>query len=141
MQSQPVRNIGNVKIRSSSGIEIDDDVHIHPHLLQPLENNKFFHPSALFCQNLNFNLIQNCTSITSFPDTGSTSIMSQEYAGQDPLEIAKQAEADLNSTAAKHGHDANISARAGKGASDSSMPSRSSLLPSLSQISPIFLLF
>jgi len=29
--------------------------------------------------------------------------MSAEYAGQDPLDIAKQAEADLNSHRAKHG--------------------------------------
>ena len=30
--------------------------------------------------------------------------MSKEYEGQDPLEIAKQAEQDLNSRAAKDGH-------------------------------------
>ncbi|EON63250.1 hypothetical protein W97_02477 [Coniosporium apollinis CBS 100218] len=49
--------------------------------------------------------------------------MSAEYKGQDPLEIAKQAEADLNSHAAKHGHDANISSGHGKGASDSTLES------------------
>lgn len=49
--------------------------------------------------------------------------MSQEYAGQDPLKLAQQAEADLNSTAAIQGHDASVSARAGKGASDSSTAS------------------
>ncbi|KAK5161621.1 hypothetical protein BJ546DRAFT_1070454 [Cryomyces antarcticus] len=35
--------------------------------------------------------------------------MSAEYKGQDPLEIAKQAERDLNSHEAKHGHDAALS--------------------------------
>ncbi|MCJ1471481.1 hypothetical protein MMC13_000120 [Lambiella insularis] len=35
--------------------------------------------------------------------------MSAEYAGQDPLEIAKQAERDLNSHEAKHGHGASAS--------------------------------
>ena len=30
--------------------------------------------------------------------------MSAEYEGQDPLDIAKQAERDLNSHEAKHGH-------------------------------------
>ena len=63
--------------------------------------------------------------------------MSAEYKGQDPLEIAKQAEADLNSHAAKHGHDANISSGHGKGASDSSvspspLPSPPFPLPPLS---------
>ncbi|KAI9659085.1 MAG: hypothetical protein M1821_002045 [Bathelium mastoideum] len=57
--------------------------------------------------------------------------MSQEYAGQDPLKLAQQAEADLNSTAAKQGHDASHSSRHGKGASDSSMI----LLPSASDSS------
>ncbi|KAI9692553.1 MAG: hypothetical protein M1822_006784 [Bathelium mastoideum] len=49
--------------------------------------------------------------------------MSQEYAGQDPLKLAQQAEADLNSTAAKQGHDASHSSRHGKGASDSTAES------------------
>lgn len=46
--------------------------------------------------------------------------MSAEYKGQNPLDIAAQAERDLNSHAAKHGHDADRSANHGKGASDSS---------------------
>ncbi|KAA6413792.1 MAG: Kynurenine formamidase [Lasallia pustulata] len=35
--------------------------------------------------------------------------MSAEYEGQDPLAIAEQAERDLNSHAAKHGHSASNS--------------------------------
>lgn len=46
--------------------------------------------------------------------------MSAEYQGKDPLELAKQAEADLNSGAAKRGHDLAGGARGGAGASDSS---------------------
>lgn len=49
--------------------------------------------------------------------------MSQEYAGQDPLKIAKQAERDLNSHAAKWGHNTGYDAMSGHhgiGASDSS---------------------
>lgn len=38
--------------------------------------------------------------------------MSAEYAGQDPLEIAKQAERDLNSHEAKHGHGGSTSGMA-----------------------------
>ncbi|KAK4922537.1 hypothetical protein LTR66_010295 [Elasticomyces elasticus] len=49
--------------------------------------------------------------------------MSAEYKGQDPLEIAKQAERDLNSHTAKHGHDANISSKHGHGGSDSTLES------------------
>ncbi|KAI9707995.1 MAG: hypothetical protein M1820_004414 [Bogoriella megaspora] len=48
--------------------------------------------------------------------------MSAEYT-EDPLTIAKQAEQDLNSHAAKHGHDANLSRQHGKGASDSTAES------------------
>ncbi|KAF2655431.1 hypothetical protein K491DRAFT_692896 [Lophiostoma macrostomum CBS 122681] len=48
--------------------------------------------------------------------------MSSEYT-KDPLTIAKEAERDLNSEAAKKGHDANVSARHGKGASDSTLES------------------
>jgi len=40
--------------------------------------------------------------------------MSREYQNTDPLSLAKQAENDLNSHAAKHGHDTR------SGASDSS---------------------
>jgi hypothetical protein len=54
--------------------------------------------------------------------------MSQGYEGQDPLTIAQQAERDLHSYAAKHGHDADVSSRAGRGASDSSMSLSSFLL-------------
>ena len=36
--------------------------------------------------------------------TDHTAIMSAEYEGQDPLDIAKQAERDLNSHEAKFGH-------------------------------------
>jgi hypothetical protein len=46
--------------------------------------------------------------------------MSNEYT-KDPLTLAKEAERDLNSDAAKKGHDGNLSANHGKGASDSSM--------------------
>jgi hypothetical protein len=46
--------------------------------------------------------------------------MSKEYENQDPLEIAKQAEKDLNSTQMKEGQ-SNM-----KGASDSTNVSRSS---------------
>jgi len=46
--------------------------------------------------------------------------MSQEYAGQDPIKIAQQAERDLNSHTAKHGQNADISSNHGHGASDSS---------------------
>ncbi|KAK4988211.1 hypothetical protein LTR66_007383 [Elasticomyces elasticus] len=49
--------------------------------------------------------------------------MSAEYKGQDPLEIAKQAERDLNSHTAKHGHDASISSKHGHGGSDSTLES------------------
>ncbi|KAK8207891.1 hypothetical protein M8818_004144 [Zalaria obscura] len=49
--------------------------------------------------------------------------MSAEYKGQNPLDIAAQAERDLNSHAAKHGHDADRSANHGKGASDSTAES------------------
>lgn len=47
--------------------------------------------------------------------------MSAEYKGQDPLEIAKQAERDLNSHEAKQGHSTDrTTVQSGKGASDSS---------------------
>lgn len=46
--------------------------------------------------------------------------MSREYQNADPLELAKQAEQDLNSEAAKKGHDLAGTARGGHGASDSS---------------------
>ena len=46
--------------------------------------------------------------------------MSEAYKGQDPIKIAHEAEKDLNSHAAKHGHDADRSAQHGHGASDSS---------------------
>ncbi|MCJ1301075.1 hypothetical protein MMC08_003874 [Hypocenomyce scalaris] len=49
--------------------------------------------------------------------------MSAEYEGQDPLTIAKQAERDLNSHHAKHGHNADISSKHGHGASDSTAES------------------
>jgi hypothetical protein len=48
--------------------------------------------------------------------------MSADYQGQDPIDIAKQAEKDLHSHAAIHGHDAGISARHANGASTSSTP-------------------
>ncbi|GAB7343568.1 hypothetical protein MBLNU457_1573t1 [Dothideomycetes sp. NU457] len=44
-------------------------------------------------------------------------------SGQDPMEIAKQAERDLNSHTAKHGHDGNISSNHGHGASTSTTES------------------
>lgn len=47
--------------------------------------------------------------------------MSREYEGVDPLQLAKEAERDLNSKAAKQGHDLGGTARGGHGASDSSM--------------------
>lgn len=47
-------------------------------------------------------------------------IMSSAYEGQDPIAIAKQAEADLNSQGAKHGHRVDDTARGPAGASDSS---------------------
>lgn len=46
--------------------------------------------------------------------------MSAEYKGQNPLEIAKQAEKDLNSRANVHGTDPNTAnSNRGPGASDS----------------------
>ncbi|CAD0112832.1 unnamed protein product [Aureobasidium uvarum] len=42
------------------------------------------------------------------------------YEGQDPIKIAEQSERELNSHAAKHGHNADISSKHGHGASDSS---------------------
>jgi len=62
--------------------------------------------------------------------------MSQEYAGQDPLQIAKQAERDLNSHTAKHGQDASLSSTHGHGASDSSTSFPLSRI-SLYQCSPL----
>jgi hypothetical protein len=47
--------------------------------------------------------------------------MSSAYEGQDPIAIAKQAEADLNSQGAKHGHRVDDTSRGPAGASDSSM--------------------
>lgn len=49
--------------------------------------------------------------------------MSQEYKGQDPIDIAKQAEKDLNSAAAKDGHRVDDNSRKAHGASDSTMVS------------------
>ncbi|KAK5999624.1 hypothetical protein QM012_005281 [Aureobasidium pullulans] len=49
--------------------------------------------------------------------------MSSEYQGQDPLKLAQQAERDLNSHTAKHGHNADISSNHGHGASDSTLES------------------
>ncbi|KAF2260025.1 hypothetical protein CC78DRAFT_536645 [Lojkania enalia] len=50
--------------------------------------------------------------------------MSREYGGQDLNELAKQAERELNSKAAKQGHDGNISANHASGiASDSTLES------------------
>ena len=44
------------------------------------------------------------TSVNSYiPSTKPVTVMSAEYEGQDPLEIAKQAERDLNSSAMKQG--------------------------------------
>ena len=37
--------------------------------------------------------------------------MSAEYEGKDPLEIAKEAERDLNSHEAKHGHGGSASGK------------------------------
>jgi hypothetical protein len=59
--------------------------------------------------------------LTSVPTSSQkTAIMSANYQGQDPIDIAKQAEKDLHSHAAIHGHDAGISARHANGASTSS---------------------
>ncbi|KAI5203515.1 hypothetical protein E4T42_08035 [Aureobasidium subglaciale] len=49
--------------------------------------------------------------------------MSADYQGQDPIKLATQAEQDLNSHTAKHGHDANLSSKHGHGASDSTTES------------------
>ncbi|KAK5125588.1 hypothetical protein LTR08_005192 [Meristemomyces frigidus] len=49
--------------------------------------------------------------------------MSKEYEGQDPIQIAMQAEKDLNSDAAKSGHTLDDRARGGFGASDSTTES------------------
>ena len=46
--------------------------------------------------------------------------MSAAYEGQDPIAIAKQAEADLNSQGAKQSHRVDDTARGAAGASDSS---------------------
>jgi hypothetical protein len=46
--------------------------------------------------------------------------MSSDYKGQNPIDIANQAEKDMHSHANVHGHDAGISARHANGASDSS---------------------
>lgn len=46
--------------------------------------------------------------------------MSAEYQNQDPIKLATQAEQDLNSHSAKHGHNADLSSNHGHGASDSS---------------------
>ena len=46
--------------------------------------------------------------------------MSAAYEGQDPIAIAKQAEADLNSQGAKQSHRVDDTARGPAGASDSS---------------------
>lgn len=46
--------------------------------------------------------------------------MSAEYKNQDPLDLAKQAERELNSKAAKQGHELSDSAKGAHGASDSS---------------------
>lgn len=46
--------------------------------------------------------------------------MSAEYQNQDPIKLATQAEQDLNSHTAKHGHNADLSSNHGHGASDSS---------------------
>jgi hypothetical protein len=45
--------------------------------------------------------------------------MAEEYRGQNPIDIANQAERDLNSHSAKHGHDAGYDTN-NFGASDSS---------------------
>lgn len=57
---------------------------------------------------------------TTFQHTTSI-IMSAAYEGQDPIAIAKQAEADLNSQGAKQSHRVDDTARGPAGASDSSM--------------------
>ncbi|CAI6342387.1 unnamed protein product [Periconia digitata] len=49
--------------------------------------------------------------------------MSAEYKNQDPLDIAKQAERDLNSQAAKQGHQLADKATGAHGASDSTKES------------------
>ncbi|EKG12390.1 hypothetical protein MPH_10507 [Macrophomina phaseolina MS6] len=49
--------------------------------------------------------------------------MSKAYEGQDLNKIAQQAEQDLNSYAAKTGHDLNLSSNHGKGASVSTTES------------------
>lgn len=57
--------------------------------------------------------------------------MSAEYKGQNPLDIAKQAEKDLNSHANVHGKDPNAAnPNRGPGASDSGMNSPVSASPS-----------
>lgn len=48
--------------------------------------------------------------------------MSADYQGQNPIDIANQAEKDLNSHSAKWGHDAGYDTH-NKGASDSSTSS------------------
>lgn len=51
--------------------------------------------------------LQPCAKPLRFPphDLSDFAVtMSKEYEGQDPLAIAKQAERDLNSHGAKHGH-------------------------------------
>jgi len=47
--------------------------------------------------------------------------MSAEYKGQDPLDIAKQAERDLNSDSAKFGAEKGYGQKDHRGVSDSSM--------------------
>lgn len=54
--------------------------------------------------------------------------MSAAYEGQDPIAIAKQAEADLNSQGAKQSHRVDDTARGAAGASDSSKLSQPSIL-------------
>jgi hypothetical protein len=54
--------------------------------------------------------------------------MSSDYQNRDSLEIAQDAERDLNSAAAKQGHGAGISARHAHGASDSSESHTTSML-------------
>lgn len=55
--------------------------------------------------------------------------MSKAYEGQDLNKIAQQAEQDLNSYAAKTGHDLNLSSNHGKGASVSSMQRSFPVIP------------
>src|ERR1700750_4954 len=62
-----------------------------------------------------FSLLHHFKQIT----IKSTNIMSKEYEGQDPLEIAKKAETDLNSQWAKEGHRVDDTSRGAHGASDS----------------------